>query len=140
MAILNRFSATLLHCDSTQFFASRCGFSGDSRPAILGIVRFAIRDSVPLSIGLPRMGHSSKVHSSPSFAPRQPCCCSRSSHTPIPTPPDSESALTPLPCTWAQKGRSVIFPVLSLLENGDTALSSPSFFTSIRGSQKGVRR
>ena len=28
------------------FFASRCGISGDSRPAILGIVRFAIRDSV----------------------------------------------------------------------------------------------
>ena len=26
---------------------SRCGISGDPRPAILGIVRFAIRDSVP---------------------------------------------------------------------------------------------
>ena len=30
------------------FFASRCGISGDSRPAIQRIVRFAIRDSVPL--------------------------------------------------------------------------------------------
>ena len=50
MAILNRFSAILLYyCDSTPFFASRCGISGDSRPAILGIVRFAIRDSVPPS-------------------------------------------------------------------------------------------
>ena len=49
MAILNRCSAILLHCDSTHVFASRCGISGDSRPAILGIVRFAIRDSVPLS-------------------------------------------------------------------------------------------
>ena len=48
MAILNRFSAILLYCDSTHFFASRCGISGDSGPAILGIVRFAIRDSVPL--------------------------------------------------------------------------------------------
>ena len=48
MAILNRFSAILLCCDSTHFFASRCGISGDSGPAILGIVRFAIRDSVPL--------------------------------------------------------------------------------------------
>ena len=28
---------------------SRCGNSGDSWPAILGIVRFASRDSVPLS-------------------------------------------------------------------------------------------
>ena len=42
------FPAILLCCDSTQFSASRCGISGDSRPAILGIVRFAIRDSVPL--------------------------------------------------------------------------------------------
>ena len=48
MAILNRFSAILLYCDSTHFFAFRCGISGDSRPAILGIVRFSIRDSVPL--------------------------------------------------------------------------------------------
>ena len=53
MAILNRFSAILLYCDSTHYFASRCGISGDSGPAILGIVRFAIRDSVPLrSFGL----------------------------------------------------------------------------------------
>ena len=43
MAILNRFSAILLYCASTQSFASRCRISGDSRPAILGIVRFAIR-------------------------------------------------------------------------------------------------
>ena len=49
MAILNRFAAILLYCDSTPFFASGCGILGDSRPAILGIVRFAIRDSVPLS-------------------------------------------------------------------------------------------
>ena len=48
MAILNRFSAMLLHCDSTHLFDSRCEISGDSRPAILGIVRFAIRDSVLL--------------------------------------------------------------------------------------------
>ena len=50
MAILNRFSAILLYCDSTHFFASRCRIAGDSRPAILGIVRFAIRDSVPLRL------------------------------------------------------------------------------------------
>ena len=48
MAILNKFSAILVYCDSTQFFACCCGMSGDSRPAILGIVRFAIRDSVLL--------------------------------------------------------------------------------------------
>ena len=48
MAILNRFSAILLYCDSTHFLASRCGIAGDPRPAILGIVRFAIRDSVLL--------------------------------------------------------------------------------------------
>ena len=52
MAILNRFPAILLYCDSTRFFASRCGISGDSGPAILGIVRFATRDSVPLSSDL----------------------------------------------------------------------------------------
>ena len=40
MAILNRFSAILFYCDSTYFCASRCGISGDSRPAILGIMRF----------------------------------------------------------------------------------------------------
>ena len=49
IAIRNRFSAILLYCDSTLFFASHCGISGDSRPAILGIARFAIRDSVPPS-------------------------------------------------------------------------------------------
>ena len=38
----------LFYCDLT-FFAFLCGISGDSRPAILGIVRFAIGDSVPLS-------------------------------------------------------------------------------------------
>ena len=48
MAILHRFSAVLLYCDSTHFFASRRGISGDSRPAILGIMPVAIRDSVPL--------------------------------------------------------------------------------------------
>ena len=49
MAILNGLSAILLYCDSTHVFASRCGIAGDSKPAILGIVRFAIRDSVLLS-------------------------------------------------------------------------------------------
>ena len=47
MAIPNRFSAILLHCDSTHFFASRCGISGVSRPTILGIVQFAILDCMP---------------------------------------------------------------------------------------------
>ena len=32
MAILNRFSAILLSCDSSQFCASHCGNSGDSGP------------------------------------------------------------------------------------------------------------
>ena len=52
MAIPNRFSAVLRYCDSTHIFASCCGISVDSRPAIenriLGIGRFAICDSVPL--------------------------------------------------------------------------------------------
>ena len=48
MAILNRFSAIILYCDSTHVFASHCGICDDSGPAILGIVRFAICDSVPL--------------------------------------------------------------------------------------------
>ena len=39
--------SVLLRFDS--FFASRCESSGDSRPVILGIMRFVIRDSVPLS-------------------------------------------------------------------------------------------
>ena len=39
MAILNFFigDSTLLRFDS--FFASRCGISGDLRPAIMGVVR-----------------------------------------------------------------------------------------------------
>ena len=41
--------AILFYCDSPLFLVSCCGFSGDSSPAILGIVRFAVRDSVPLS-------------------------------------------------------------------------------------------
>ena len=60
LAILNRFSAILLCCDSAHFFASRCGNSGDSKPAIPGIVRFAIRDSVPLSEGHSRDTSGSK--------------------------------------------------------------------------------
>ena len=40
--------STVLRFNSL-FFASRRGISGDSRPAILGIVRFATRDSVSLS-------------------------------------------------------------------------------------------
>ena len=49
MEILNRFSAILLTANQ-QKIACPCGkFSGHSRPAILGIVRFAIRDSMPLS-------------------------------------------------------------------------------------------
>ena len=51
MAILNRCSAILLCCDSTHVLASRCGISGDSRRTILGIVRLAIRDSVPSRCG-----------------------------------------------------------------------------------------
>ena len=42
LAILSRFSAILFYCDSTCFNASCCENSGDSWPAILGIVRFAI--------------------------------------------------------------------------------------------------
>ena len=61
MAIPNRFSAILLSCDSTHFFASRCGISGDSRPAIPGIVRFAIRDSVPLRCGASAKTRSPKI-------------------------------------------------------------------------------
>ena len=49
MAILNRFSAILLAAIRLELInASRCKISGDSRPAILGIAPFAIRDSVPL--------------------------------------------------------------------------------------------
>ena len=53
MAIPNRiFSAILFFVIRFLFLLlaaeSRCGISGDSRPAIVGIVRFAIRDSVPL--------------------------------------------------------------------------------------------
>ena len=36
------------YSDSTYIVVSRCGDSGDSRPAIMAIVRFAIPDSVPL--------------------------------------------------------------------------------------------
>ena len=47
LAILNRFSVILLHSDSTQVCVSRCGKSGDFRPAALGIIvrfaQFAIR-------------------------------------------------------------------------------------------------
>ena len=50
MAILDRFSAILLSCNSTHYFASRCGNSGDSRPTILGIVRFAIRCAAKVSV------------------------------------------------------------------------------------------
>ena len=55
--------STLLRFDS-MIFASHCGNSGDSRPAILGIVRFAIRDSVSLrprgsaESGNPRLSRS----------------------------------------------------------------------------------
>ena len=35
-------------CDATPCFASRCGTSGDSRPTVVGIVRFASHDSVLL--------------------------------------------------------------------------------------------
>ena len=51
MAILNRFSAILLYREPTHFLLLRCGISGDSRPAIPGIVRFTMRDSVPLRSG-----------------------------------------------------------------------------------------
>ena len=56
LAILSRFSVVLLHCGSTQVCASRCRNSGDSRPAMRGNVRFAIRNSVPLSIGPTKHG------------------------------------------------------------------------------------
>ena len=46
-------SAILLCCDSAPFFASRCGISGDSRPAILGIWRFAILLSSLYTLCLP---------------------------------------------------------------------------------------
>ena len=69
MAILNRFSAILLYCDSTHFSASRCGISGDSGPAILGIVRFAIRDSVPLRPG--RMKNNTTYYRSSKWHYRQ---------------------------------------------------------------------
>ena len=39
------------------FSPSRCGSSGDSRPAILGIVRFATRDSVPLRLSARHVLH-----------------------------------------------------------------------------------
>ena len=65
MAILNQFSAILLYFDSTHFFASRCGISGDSRPAILGIVRFAIRESGPLSSRAPRFSRSLNQQENP---------------------------------------------------------------------------
>ena len=61
MAILKQFSAILLYCDLTHFCASRCRISGDYRPAILGIVRFAIRDSVPLSSEILMVQNSSKM-------------------------------------------------------------------------------
>ena len=48
MAILNRFSPRVYFTAIRLVFASRRGIFGDSRPAILGIVRFAIRASVPL--------------------------------------------------------------------------------------------
>ena len=47
LAILNRFSAISLHCDSTHFCTSRLGNPGDSWSAMLGIVRFVICDSMP---------------------------------------------------------------------------------------------
>ena len=40
MAILNRFSAILLCCDSTHFLGFSLRIPGDSRPGTLGIVRF----------------------------------------------------------------------------------------------------
>ena len=49
MAILNRFFLRFYFAAiRLEFLAPRCGIPGDSGPAILGIVRFAIRDSVPL--------------------------------------------------------------------------------------------
>ena len=57
----------LLRFDS--FFASRCGSSGDSRPAIPGVVGFAIRDSVPLRSGL----HSTVVAKVITLPPKLLC-------------------------------------------------------------------
>ena len=50
MAILNRFPRFYFTAIRLIFVASRCRISGDSRPAILGIIRFAVRDSVPLRL------------------------------------------------------------------------------------------
>ena len=55
MAILSRFSAISLLAAIQLIFAFRCRILGDSRPAILGIVRFA--DSVSLRVrGALRLG------------------------------------------------------------------------------------
>ena len=51
-----RFGVATLCQVSTHFCASRCGNSGDSRPANLGIVWFAICDSVPLRSLLKKPG------------------------------------------------------------------------------------
>ena len=80
MAILNRFSAILLYCDATHFLASRCRISGDSRPAILGIVRFAIRDSVPLRS---RVYAEEGPEFSPNFQGLSCCVCSERETTEI---------------------------------------------------------
>ena len=49
---------------------------------------------------------------------------------------DSTPAFGGPPCTWAKRGRFVLFPVLCLLAYGDTTLKSS--FTSIWGAQKQV--
>ena len=55
MAILNRFSAILLYCDSSHLFASRCGISGDSRLRDSRFCAVKVREENPL---LNRIGGS----------------------------------------------------------------------------------
>ena len=54
-------NSIVLRFDS--FFASRYRISGDPRPARLGVVRFVIRDSVPLSPILLPKGYGGELMS-----------------------------------------------------------------------------
>ena len=77
LAILSRESAILLYLGSAHICASRCGNSGDSRPAILGIVRF-VDPKVPQSgfgtnfyVGLANVGVASPgLQATKKFTPK----------------------------------------------------------------------
>ena len=57
MAILSRFSAILHYCDSTHFFASRCGISGDSySPRFRQSCDSRFCAAKALTLGLPPLG------------------------------------------------------------------------------------